>query len=213
MASSGRVASVETEQMAENVNDATMPESAQPLRAMPRGVQVGIGLLLVVAIVVGVVLFDRDNGSNGLTNPGKTLPRVGDRLATLPVTTVDGAPFDMATLAGRPVWVNFWASWCGPCKAEMPELQTVYARERAAHPDLVLLLVNTGDVRQDGLKYYRDLNMGGTLVFNDGSRDVGAYRVTNFPTHLMVDRSGVVRAVLQRSLDTESAQKELRAIT
>ncbi len=199
--------------MAGTTHDATVPESAPPLRTLPRGVQVGVGLLLAAAIVLGIALLNRENGGAGLTDPGRTVPRVGDRLASLPVTTTDGTAFDMTTLNGHPVWVNFWASWCGPCKAEMPDLQTVYEQERAKHPDLILLLVNTADVRQDGLKYYRDLRMSGTLVFNDGSRDVGPYRITNFPTHLMIDRNGVVQRVLQQSLDPETARKELLRIT
>ncbi|MDQ2785430.1 MAG: TlpA family protein disulfide reductase [Chloroflexota bacterium] len=187
-------------------------ETTPPLRTLPRGLQVGVGLLLAVAIILGIALFNHDSGGAGLTDPGRTVPRVGDRLAALPLTTMDGTPFDMATLNGHPVWVNFWASWCGPCKAEMPDLQTVYAQARETHPDLILLLVNTADVRQDGLKYYQDLRMTGTLVFNDGSRDVGPYRITNFPTHLMVDRNGVVQRVLQQSLDPQTARQELQHI-
>ncbi len=194
-------------------SDAVTPESAPPLRTLPRNVQVGVGLVLVVAIVLGVVFFNRENGGGGLTDPGRTVPHVGDRLATFPLTTADGQPFDMATLSGHPVWVNFWASWCGPCKAEMPDLQTVYTQERAAHPDLILLLVNTADVRQDGLKYYQDLGMTGTLVFNNGSNDVGPYRINNFPTHLMVDRNGIVQRVLQQPLDPETARQEITHIT
>ncbi len=201
--------------MNDSTSDATMPEAAPPLRSLPRGVQVGGGLLIAVAIVLGIALFNRDNGGAGLTDPGRTVPHSGDRLATLPVMMADGTPFDMAALNGHPVWVNFWATWCGPCKAEMPDIQMVYEQERAAHPDLVLLLVNIDDVRQDGLKYYQDLHMTGTLVFNggSGSRDVGPYRIPNLPTNLMIDRNGVVRRVLQQPLDRETAHSELRGIT
>ena len=75
-----------------------------------------------------------------------------------------------------------------------------------------MLLINTADIRQDGAKYYDDLKMTGTLVFNDGSKDVGPYRILNFPTHIMVDRSGIVQRVLQQSLDPETARHELQRI-
>ncbi len=192
--------------------DATHPESAPPLRALPRRVQLVIALLLVVAIMAGVIVFNDENGGRGITDPGATLPKMGDRLAALPLTDATSAPFAMTNLTGHPVWINIWASWCGPCKAEMPDLEAVQQQVRADHPDFVLLSLNTADNRQDGLKFFRDLRLTSTLVFNDGSRDIGPYRIQNFPTSILVDRQGVVRRVLQQPVTQASAHEELRTI-
>jgi hypothetical protein len=94
----------------------------------------------------------------------------------------------------------------------MPDLEAVSQEVRATHPDFVLLSLNTADNHQDGMKFFHDLRLTSILAFNDGSRDIGPYRIQNFPTSILVDRNGIVRQVLQRSVDTESAQQELKAI-
>ncbi len=198
--------------MADPIPDATTPETVLSLRSLPRRAQLALSLLLIFAIVAGILLFNRENGGGGLTNPGATLPKVGDRLAALPLTDASGAPFAMASLAGHPVWINIWASWCGPCRSEMPDLQAVYEQERVSHPDLVLLSLNTADNRQDGMKFFADLHLTSTLAFNDGSRDIGPYRIQNFPSNILVDRSGIVRRVLQQPVDKATATQELTAI-
>ncbi len=60
--------------MTEQADTASALETPPPLRTLPRGVQVGVGLLLAVAIILGVALFNRDSGGAGLTNPGRTVP-------------------------------------------------------------------------------------------------------------------------------------------
>jgi len=88
----------------------------------------------------------------------------------------------------------------------------MYDGEKPLHPDLVLLSLNTADNKEDGAKFFQSLHLTSTLVFNDGSRDLGPYRVQNFPTSILVDRGGVVRRVLQQSVDQPTAQRELEAM-
>lgn len=190
--------------------DATKPENMSAFHTLPRPVQLGLTGLLVVAVALGVILSSTQTPT--LTNPGATLPNVGDRLAALPLTDAEGKPFDMETLRGRPVWINIWASWCPPCKAEMPDLEAAYRQARERSPDLVLLSLNAADSRDDGVKFYHDLRLTSTLAFNNGTREIGPYRVFNFPTQILVDRDGVVRAVLQKSVDRAVTEQELRKI-
>lgn len=198
--------------MADFPSDTHAPETAPPFRVLPRRVQAAISLVVVVAIVGGVLLFNRQNGGGGLTNPGATMPKVGDRLTAIPLTDAEGRSFDLASLVGRPIWINIWASWCPPCRTEMPDLEAMYRAARVTSPDLVLLSLNTADTRAAGTKFFRDLRLTSTLAFNDGSRDLGPYRVQNFPSQILVGRDGTVNRVLQRSVDWQVAEEELRSI-
>lgn len=68
--------------------------------------------------------------------PALTLPAVS-------LETLDGKPVDLRSFAGRPVVVNLWATWCGPCRRELPVLQ----RAQADHPDVAIVFANQGETR------------------------------------------------------------------
>ena len=69
-------------------------------------------------------------------------PRVGERAPALVVPQLDGRLFDLAGLRGKVVIVNFWASWCAPCRSEMPRLDAFYRRYHAQGLDLLGLSVD-----------------------------------------------------------------------
>ncbi len=194
-------------------------ESTPPLRALPRRVQTVTVIIVLVSIVIGVLLFNRQGG-NGFIDPGAPLPKVGEHISfgmydkdnKAVLTDIQGQPFNINSLAGHPIWINAWASWCPPCKAEMPDLQILYTKERVEHPDLVLLLMNVGDDRISGLHYYQSLGLDSPVVFNDGSRDVGPYRIPNLPTHIFIDHKGIVQKVFEGNINQNNYQEFVRTI-
>lgn len=107
----------------------------------------------------------------------------------------DGKPVRLSDLQGKIVVINFWASWCPPCRDEMPDLQWL---SEEYQKDLVVLGVNTAyvDDRSDALAFADELALTFPILF-DQSGDVseGLFSVRGLPTSYWIDRRGTVRQI------------------
>jgi cytochrome c biogenesis protein CcmG, thiol:disulfide interchange protein DsbE len=121
-------------------------------------------------------------------------PEIGRPAPALIVATLEGAQFDLAALRGKVVIVNFWASWCAPCRAEMPLLDSFYQRHRAQ--GLVLLGLSVDD-SHDKAEVTRIMHQ-----FSYPAALANAAKVNGFgpplavPTTWIIDGGGTVRARL-----------------
>ena len=126
----------------------------------------------------------------------------GAPVATL---TLDGEPISLADLRGRVVWVDFWASWCPPCRAETPVLRDLYARHRG--DGLAMVGVSVQESSADDVRRYVETYRIGYPVVADLTGSIfRAWRVYGLPTQFILDRQGVIRAVVQGPVDEETAE-------
>jgi thiol-disulfide isomerase/thioredoxin len=155
------------------------------------GILVGVGLGMVILAAIGIgsgFLFNRliaNAGSEVLQAPAKTSPAPDFQLEAL-----DGSSISLADLRGRPVLINFWATWCGPCQQEMPLLQQYYQKYKA---DLVVLAVNNDEPRPDVQAFVTNLNLTFPVLLDPGMKVEDLYQVRAFPTTFFVDKSGTIR--------------------
>lgn len=103
----------------------------------------------------------------------------------------DGRPQPIAQWQGRPLVVNFWATWCPPCRAEMPELLQA-ARE---YPDLVLLAVNVSETPEAVSRFAEQFRMDAAVVLDPQGAISDRYNVRGLPTSVFLDADGLIQEV------------------
>jgi len=144
--------------------------------------------LLMVASLLGLlawkVVWGGDGGAAAALEQGDspaapafTLPRID--------TTGD---LSLESLRGKALVVNFWASWCIPCKDEVPFLQKTYEKYR--EQGLVVVGVDAQDFRQDAKRFTKRFGLTYPIVYDGKGSTLGKWGVTGFPETFFVDRQG-----------------------
>jgi cytochrome c biogenesis protein CcmG/thiol:disulfide interchange protein DsbE len=157
-------------------------------------------LPLVLLVGFALVAFQR----------GQTGASVGDEAPAFALADLDGKPLRLADLRGRPVIVNFWASWCGPCVDEFPVLQ------RAAEAHAADGLAIVGIVFRDNSEAARGFmaRMGATwpAAMDPGEETAERYGIYGPPETFFIDASGVVVARQIGPLSGEDLDRHLSAL-
>jgi cytochrome c biogenesis protein CcmG/thiol:disulfide interchange protein DsbE len=134
--------------------------------------------------------------ANATTSGKIPAPQAGFLAPNFTAQTLDGQTVTLADLRGKVILVNFWASWCPPCRAEMPAIEATYQTYQAQK--FVVLAVNS--TAQDSLaeaRYFINKNRLSFPILLDESGEITRlYRVQSLPTSFFIDGEGMIREVV-----------------
>lgn len=148
---------------------------------MPTMLRRSLRFLLLLSVIVG--LFASNASALG----------VGARAPDINLVDLSGKLVTLGDLKGKVVLVDFWASWCAPCREELPVLEALHKKYRAQ--GLVVVGVNADSDQANMQKFLRRTPLGFTVV-HDGKREVaGRYAPPKMPSSYLIDRKGLVRHV------------------
>lgn len=133
------------------------------------------------------------------------LLEAGDTARSFYLQDLEGNTVGLEDFRGQPVLINFWATWCAPCRLEMPALQA--AQEAHQEDGLVVLAVNDQQAPEEVTRFVEELDLSLTTLVDQKGVVSELYNVFNFPTTYFVDGDGVVTAV-HRGLLSESQIEE-----
>jgi cytochrome c biogenesis protein CcmG/thiol:disulfide interchange protein DsbE len=171
-----------------------------------RTVVVAVVVLLVAAVVAAVLLTSGGGhttvkaGAGGATAPNFTLPNLRDGKGSI----------SLESYKGTPVLVNFWATWCVPCKDEMPLLE---AAHRHWGSKVQFVGIDRQDYKPDALKFADTTHVTYPLASDPDATLDGAYRLRGMPTSVFIDRDGRIVSQVTGPVTRSQLDDTLKSLT
>ena len=173
------------------------------MNKLPRGVNTRLGsliqgLLLLVLFGLLVVSACIPSAQDIITDqqsglPTLPAPEVGRLAPDFTLIDLEGNSVTLSDFRGKVIFINFWASWCPPCRAEMPEIEAVYQEYKSK--DVVFIGIDLLETENEVRQLVEEGGFSWTFVI-DTTDEVGMnYGITVIPTTFFVDKKGIIRAV------------------
>lgn len=163
-----------------------------------------LGIIVIIALVGGIfVAFNAASGNDDVTTVSdaanssglEPAPIAGHPAPDFTLRTLDGDQVSLSDFRGQPVIINFWATWCGPCRIEMPEFQEAFAEHQA--DGLIVLGVNLTE--RDSVNavpgFLDEFGLTFPVVLDEAGEVANTYKVFGQPASIFVDQNGDVHQV------------------
>ena len=166
---------------------------------------IGMGLIV---IAIAFVIFSPQNAANTSPSPGEipaSIPGEMDYPApALSLTNMQEQAVSLADYKGQWVLVNNWATWCPPCRAEMPELNAYYE----AHKDegFVLIGISSGDTRNQIEDFIQEYGLSFPMWQDPTSASLRAFGMEYLPSSFVIDPEGTVRLAWTGAVSLETLE-------
>ena len=118
-------------------------------------------------------------------------PLVGKPASEFELISLQGVPVKLSQFRGQATVVNYWATWCGPCKEEMPLLESRYKKYL---PELVVLGVDAGEDPDLVSRFVDDLGLTFPILLDNDYEVESLFGITAYPTTIFIDSDGIIQA-------------------
>lgn len=163
-------------------------------------------VLFVAAVAILYVVFTAaaDKEQAGVMEVGKPAP-------DFTLQTPDGEEVSLSDYKGKVVMINFWASWCEPCRLETPELEKAYEAHKDQGFEILGVNLAENEVTVNG--FIKNQGMTYPVVLDrDKSIAIDTYKVKPLPTSYFVDRDGILRVVAARPMTVRDIEGQINPL-
>lgn len=149
-----------------------------------------------------------------LQGPSVLPLRIGSNAPELHLARLSGEKLSMADLRGRVVFVNFWGTWCAPCRTEAPSLERMYRKLKPEGFEILAVSIDAPGARDEVVAFRDEFELSFPILLDPGKEVYRAYQATGVPETFMLDRDGrlVERLIGPRDWDQPRYQEAVRRL-
>jgi cytochrome c biogenesis protein CcmG, thiol:disulfide interchange protein DsbE len=164
------------------------------LNSRQSNIYIFVSIAILAAAAAWIYL---SRAAPGETTSGKIpAPRAGFLAPDFTLPAASGELIKLSDLRGQPILVNFWASWCGPCRAEMPAMERVYQDYRSKGLQILAVNSTIQDTTQQASAFAGQNNLTFPILFDEQGDATRLYQVRALPTSYFIDENGVISEVV-----------------
>lgn len=161
-----------------------------------------VSILTVFVLLLGFTLYQTIDGSGPL--------KEGDPAPDFTLQTLEGDTVQLSDLKGQPVLINFWATYCGPCRDEMPAIERRY--DKYKDTGFQVLAVNTGESELSMRTFLRSLDLSFPTLLDPKTQVTNEYNVTSLPHSFFIHPDGTINKVVIGPMTDTIIEQHLRDI-
>jgi len=149
-------------------------------------------VILPVLLALGLLFAGCSNVSKpALGNNQTEGTQIGNTAPDFQLQSLTGQTFSLENLRGKPVLINFWATWCPPCRGEMPYIQEIY--EEWSGNGLVVMAINIGESSSTAEGFMQSNGLSFTVLLDTRQNVAEMYNISGIPTTLFIDKDGIIQ--------------------
>lgn len=142
-------------------------------------------LLSIGALIIIVIGINAQDGES-------TLTRIGQKAPAFTCTTVDGTVIDTEAMQGKVIWINFFATWCPPCKKELPLLEKNVMEKYRNNPDFIMVVLGREHSMDEMKEYANSTGLKLPFAPDEGRKIFSLYATQSIPRNVIIGRDGKI---------------------
>jgi thiol-disulfide isomerase/thioredoxin len=148
-----------------------------------------ITIIVIIILLTGTFAFSYLNNDNSEYNRPEVGVEVDKSAPDFELTDLNGDSVQLSDYRGQKVFLNFWASWCPPCRSEMPDIQKLYQEK---FDNFKIIAINVGESKAAAAEFIKKNNFDFKVILDKNQEVSREYLVRGIPTSYFLDENGVI---------------------